>query len=244
MTTNNKQKDKPMKSIDALLFIDPLSPHSWAFEPTVKRILLRYGVYLNFRNVIFTNLWKLNSSKWHPVSNPFAHWIEVARSGGMTCILPDAEASQIQTPLLPLVSIKAAQLQGKSRAIVFMRRLQERFFLEGVDVSKQEIIFDCARRASLDMDEFLRDIHHEETLKMLYDDFELAKKLDIEKNATFVFFDYFTGKEGIRIPGAHPYDVYETIIQEILDGQVQPQSLPPLEQFIAHYKFVASAEIE
>ncbi|MGL4523177.1 MAG: DsbA family protein [Bacilli bacterium] len=244
MNMKLKKEYQAHKAIDALLFVDPLCPDAWAFEPTVKRLHLTYGTYINFRVVLVTNLWKMNSSRFHPVSNPFHKWLEVARSNGMSCVLPKKSDSPINAPLIPLLAIKAAQLQGKAKAVVFMRRLQERLFLDGQDVSHADVLLECAANAHLDLKEFRKDVHDEATLRMLYDDFTLAKELDIQKNTTVVMYHYFSAKEGIRIPGPHPFFVYEQIITELLGQNADPSPLPELINFLSIQKFVATCEIQ
>ncbi len=50
------------------------------------------------------------------------------------------------------------RLQGKRAGKVYLRKLQEKLFIDKLDISESDVLFTCAEEAKLDMQEFEEDI--------------------------------------------------------------------------------------
>ena len=67
--------------------------------------------------------------------------------------------------------------------------------------------------------------------------------MEVHEIPSLVFFNENIEEEGIKITGYYPYHVYEQILQEMLSFKPERATPPPLEVFLKHFDFVASAEI-
>ncbi len=68
--------------------------------------------------------------------------------------------------------------------------------------------------------------------------------MDVDESPTLVFFNNEKiEEEGVKLSGAYPYDIYVQVLEEILQRKPVSRSLPPLEDFLEFFKFVATKEI-
>ena len=145
--------------------------------------------------------------------------------------------------MLASIAIKAAELQGRKSGIRFLRKLQEKLFLEKQNISTLEVLQSCAEAVGLDVTEFLSDIHSNSAAKAFQCDLKITSEMEVSEIPTLVFFNENIEEEGIKITGYYPYEIYEQIITEMLDEKPIPTNPPPLETFLKHYHVVASKEV-
>ncbi|MED4322968.1 DsbA family protein, partial [Weizmannia sp. CD-2023] len=149
----------------------------------------------------------------------------------------------ITSPYIVSIAIKAAELQGKKQGLRFLRKVQELVFLEKRNISDIQILVDCAKGASLDVDEFLQDIHSESAAKAFQCDLKITSEMEVTESPSLVFFNEHIEDEGLKISGLYSYDIYVQVLQEMLGKEPSPLPLPPLEEFLKYFGFVASKEI-
>ncbi len=231
------------KPLELYLFIDPLCPECWAFEPIIKKLLIEYGQYFSIKHVLSGRLAALNYTKKKNYESMASLWEKTASRSGMSCDGNLWFENPISSPHIASIAIKAAELQGRRAGIRFLRKLQEVLFLDKQNVSSFEVLKDCAKSVGLDVEEFIGDIHSDSAAKAFQCDLKITSEMDVHEIPTLVFFNENIEEEGIKITGYYPYEVYEQIIEEMLAEKPERSSLPPLEAFLKYFKFVASKEI-
>ncbi len=230
------------KPLEIYVFIDPLCPECWALEPVLKKLRLEYGVYFRLRHVLIGKLSNLNDipKKREAVAD---YWEKTASRTGMSCDGSLWIENPITSPYIVSIAIKAAELQGKKQGLRFLRKVQELVFLEKRNISDIQILVDCAEGVSLDVDEFLQDIHSESAAKAFQCDLKITSEMEVTESPSLVFFNEHIEDEGLKISGLYSYDIYVQVLQEMLGKEPSPLPLPPLEEFLKYFGFVASKEI-
>lgn len=231
------------KPLELYLFIDPLCPECWAFEPIIKKLLIEYGQYFSIKHVLSGRLATLNNQKKQNYESIASLWEKTASRSGMSCDGSLWFENPISSPHIASIAIKAAELQGRRAGIRFLRKLQEVLFLDKQNVSRFEVLKACAKSVGLDVEEFISDIHSASAAKAFQCDLKITSEMDVHEIPTLVFFNENIEEEGIKITGYYPYEVYEQIIEEMLAEKPERSSLPPLETFLKYFNFVASKEI-
>ncbi|WP_272955372.1 ClpXP adapter SpxH family protein [Heyndrickxia coagulans] len=230
------------KPLEIYVFIDPLCPECWALEPVLKKLRLEYGVYFRLRHVLIGKLSNLNDipKKREAIAD---YWEKTASRTGMSCDGSLWIENPITSPYIVSIAIKAAELQGKKQGLRFLRKVQELVFLEKRNISDIQILIDCAKGASIDVDEFLHDIHSESAAKAFQCDLKITSEMEVTESPSLVFFNEHIEDEGLKISGLYSYDIYVQVLQEMLGKDPSPLPLPPLEEFLKYFGFVASKEI-
>ncbi len=231
------------KQVEIYVFIDPLCPECWALEPLLKKLIIEYGDKFCIRHVLTGRLTSLNISKKAP-SEIAKNWERTASKSGMSCDGDVWYEDPISKPITALLAIKAAELQGKRAGMRFLRKLQECLFLEKQNITKKDVLISIAKEAGLDVEEFSKDLLSETSCKALQCDLKITREMEVEESPTLVFFNNEKiEEEGIKLSGSFPYEIYVQVLEEILQRKPIAKSPPPLEEFLAHFKFVATKEI-
>lgn len=242
-STNIGWKNLCIKPIEIYVFIDPLCPECWALEPALKKLLIEFGDKISIRHVLTGRLTSLNISKKAP-SEIAKVWERTASRSGMSCDGDVWFEDPISKPSTASVAVKAAELQGKKAGLRFLRKLQEVLFLEKQNITKKEILINIARNAGLDVEEFKKDLISEAACKAFQCDLKITREMDVDESPTLVFFNNENiEEEGIKLSGTYPYEIYVQVLAEILQRKPVSRPLPPLEDFLSYFKFVATKEI-
>jgi predicted DsbA family dithiol-disulfide isomerase len=242
-TTSHHCHGSEKKPIEIYMFIDPLCPDCWALEPNLKKLQIEYGRYFSIKHVLSGRLAMLNLTKKQHYENIAELWEKTATRTGMSCDGSLWFEDPISSPHIVSVAIKAAELQGRRAGIRFLRKLQEGLFLEKQNMSKLEVLQECAEDAGLDVDEFISDIHSDSAAKAFQCDLKITSEMEVQEIPTLVFFNENIEDEGIKITGVYPYEVYEQILSEMLPYTPERTNPPPIEDFLKHFRLVASKEI-
>lgn len=231
------------KPLEIYMFVDPLCPECWSLEPIIKKLSVEYGRYFSLKHVISGKLTALNRGKRQNYEQLVEQWEKTGSRSGMSCDGSVWYENPVSSPQLASIAIKAAELQGRKAGIRFLRKLQEKLFLEKKNVSDFEVLKECANQIGLDVVEFVTDIHSESAAKAFQCDVKITAEMDVEEIPTLVFFNENIEDEGIKVTGQYAFDVYEQILKEMVPYTLEPSPLPDLELFIKHYKLVATSEV-
>ena len=147
--------------------------------------------------------------------------------------------------LFPWTSIatKAAELQGKNAGKTFLRKIREYHFLKGLDVTDESTIIQCAIESHLDVQEFRNDLYSSSIKKAIHCDLKIAKEMDVHSTPAIVFFNQMNDEQGIKVSGLYSYDVYVSVLTEMLQKDPIPSVKPSLEEFLSSFEIVAKNEI-
>nr|WP_185861710.1 ClpXP adapter SpxH family protein [Peribacillus cavernae] len=232
------------KPIEIYVFVDPLCPECWALEPIIKKLQIEYSQLFSLKHVLSGKLESLNRGKYKNYDTIAQTWERTASRSGMSCDGSLWFENPIASPHSASIAIKAAELQGRKPAILFLRKLQELLFLEKRDISDIKVLIECAREVGLDVDEFMNDITSASAAKGFQCDLKITSEMDVNEFPTLVFFNQNIEEEGIKVLGSYPYEIYVHILEDMLQGLPKPKSPPTLESFIQSFKLVATKEIE
>lgn len=245
--TNTSEKysffDFVQKPIEVYVFIDPLCPECWSLEPYLKKLSIEYGRFFTIRPIVSGHLNTLNNDQFDQPRKLKDIWERTAKRTGMSCDGDLWIDNPISLPWLASLAIKAAELQGKKKGRVFLRKLQENVFLNKQNISDEDVLLRCAKQANLDISEFKNDLYSDSAKKAFQCDLKLTHEMDVDYIPTIVFFNQLIEEQGIKISGLYPYGIYVRVLQEILQKNPIPSEKPPLEDFMAFYKVVGTKEV-
>ncbi|WP_019240512.1 DsbA family protein [Bacillus massilioanorexius] len=231
------------KRIEIYIFIDPLCPECWSIEPIIKKLQMEYGNILNFKLVLSGKLTALNFQAKRHYKNIKEISKRTASRTEIQCSSKLIGENQITKPYNASIAIKAAELQGKKSGIKFLRKLQEYLFLDKKNISDMNVLVDCAKEAKIDVDEFINDISSKTAAKAFQCDLKITAEMNVQEMPSFVFFNENIEDEGIKVAGIYSYDVYISILSEMLPSLPMPAPLPKIEYFVRFYQIVATKEI-
>ncbi|HSI66587.1 MAG TPA: ClpXP adapter SpxH family protein [Planococcus sp. (in: firmicutes)] len=215
----NSASSKPM---EIYVFVDPLNPDCWELQAIIRKLQIEYGHYFSMRVVLSTKLFNLNA-----ISNE----VKIA-------------SDNLSHPVLASVAVKAAELQGKRAGGRFLHKLQEHILLQTKDVSSYLILLQIASEADLDQEEFEKDFHSVHTAKAFQCDLHITREMEITEVPSIVFFNECIEDEGVKLSGLYSYEVYKTILQEMLgDRSLNCQPPPPLDELFSKFSTMATREV-
>ncbi|KHF38828.1 ClpXP adapter SpxH family protein [Halalkalibacter okhensis] len=241
--------EKRHKPIELYTFIDPLCADCWAFEPILKRLQVEYGNYFRIRTLVAGRLQAWNAckntskgliSKKQEIASI---WEDIATKTGMSCDGDVWLESEWHSPYLASLAIKAAELQGQQAGTRFLRKMREALFLNKQNITKEQVLIECAHNACLDIAEFKHDLESKAATKALQHDIKTTNEMGVDVVPTFVFFNANVEDDGIKVTGNYPYKVYVQILEEMLGFKPEPAVALTLEEFLKRYEFVATIEV-
>jgi 2-polyprenyl-6-methoxyphenol hydroxylase-like FAD-dependent oxidoreductase len=196
-------------------FTDPICSTCWIIQPLLKKMNLEYGNYLDIHYHMGGLLpsWSDCKGKIQCPSDAAEHWEEV----GVMYEMPLDGDVWIEDPLSssfpPSIAFKAAQLQDRNKAVLYLRRIREMVFLEKKNIMKWGFLESAAIEVGLDPVRLRNDYKYDARLAF-EQDLELARQLDITGFPTLIFSDG-AGKS-ITLKGYQPYAKIEKVILELL----------------------------
>jgi len=229
------------KPIEIYVFIEPLCLESWSLEPYLKKLSIEFGRFLSIRPIISGHLSTLNKEPFDRPRRLYNIWVKTAKRTGMACDL--GTKNPVLSPWITSLAIKSAELQGKNRGRIFLRKVQEHLFLKNENISDETILLHCAKEAKLDIEEFQNDLYSHTAKRALQCDLKLTNEMKVDYTPTIVFFNHFSDEQGIKISGLYPYDIYVLVLSKILKKKPIPSVKPSLHTFMAKHQIVTTKEI-
>jgi predicted DsbA family dithiol-disulfide isomerase len=114
----------------------------------------------------------------------------------------------------PLIACKAAEFQkGDEGHWEFFDRAQDKFFLEGEDITKEEVLVSIAEEIGLDVNKFKEDLKSKKTKLAVIEDEEEAKAMGIRGVPAILVNDTWL------IRGVQTEDFYRQVIEDILENE-------------------------
>lgn len=147
-TNNIEVKDK----IKILYFTDPICSSCWGIEPQLRKLKLEYGHCIDIEYHMGGLLpdWSYNSGGISKPSDVASHWDEVSAYYQMPIDGDVWLSDPLHSSYPPSIAFKAAQLQDKTKALKFLRKLREMVFLQKINICKWEHISNAASQCQLD----------------------------------------------------------------------------------------------
>lgn len=205
-------KNKPVK---ITYFTDPICSSCWGIEPQLRKLKLEYGDYveIDYRMGGLLPDWSYNSGGISQPSDVARHWEEAS----LYYQMPISGDVWIEDPLAssypPSIAFKAAQMQDKDKAVVFMRELRELLFIEKKNITRWDIIVKAAAYAGLDTFKLKEDFEGN-AQKAFDEDLAFCRKSGVRGFPTLFFADD-KGNQ-IILYGSKPYDDFESALNRIV----------------------------
>lgn len=220
-SNNFKSIEKPIKVI---YYTDPICSSCWGIEPQLRKLKLEYGnsIEIEYRMGGLLPDWSYNSGGISKPSDVAHHWDEVSAYYDMPIDGDVWLEDPLSSSYPPSIAFKAAQMQDKDKAIVFLREVREMVFLQKKNITKWEYLESAAKKAGLNTEQFKTD--YEGKAKELFnEDLKLGKELGVRGFPTL----FFTDKSGKteKVYGSKPYASYEQAILS-LEPNAEKQSYP------------------
>ncbi len=247
---NNKISiNKPLK---ILYFTDPICSTCWLIQPILRKLKLEYDDYIDvdYRMGGLLPSWKeYNKGLIKEPSDAAKHWEDVS-SFYKTPLDGDIWFEDpLDSSYPPSIAFKAAQLQNKDKAILFLRRIKEMVFLEKKNITNKKFIENAALSCGLDSAVLLKDIQTK-ALDLFKEDLELANIYGITSFPT-LFFSKDSDKK-ITLKGLQSYEKFEEIIKEFIpDVKKKKVDIDPLSLFKLYnnmteneFSFLTDVDIE
>ncbi|MEO4054259.1 DsbA family protein [Solibacillus sp. CAU 1738] len=213
------------KPVELYVFIDPLCPNTFAMQSMLRKLQLEYEHYFSWRYVLSTELSTLNC-----VSNRIKGCVSGAEL-------------DITHPVLPSIAIKAAELQGKRASFRYLTKIQEHATLKTKNVHSHAALLQIAQEVNLDMNEFRVDFGSREAAHAFQCDLYIKREMQVEEVPSIVFFSECIEEEGLKVSGVYTYEVYEHILQEMIQEQLIRQPLPTLDELLNRFQTLTTAEV-
>ncbi|MFH6962660.1 DsbA family protein [Flavobacterium plurextorum] len=207
-TTVIKTDNKPVKII---YYTDPICSSCWGIEPQLRKLKLEYPEYfeIDYKMGGLLPDWSYNSGGISKPSDVAHHWDEASLHYQMpidgNVWLEDPLSSSYPS----CIAMKAAQIQSKEKAVLFMRILREKLYLEKKNIAKWENIAEAAKIANLDIEKLKND-YDGDAKKLFQEDLNLAKTLGVRGFPTLFFAD--KNNNQLTVYGSKPYAYYENAL--------------------------------
>ncbi|MGN6494221.1 MAG: ClpXP adapter SpxH family protein [Agriterribacter sp.] len=202
--------EKPVKVI---YFTDPICSSCWGIEPQLRKLKLEYGssLEIEYRMGGLLPDWSYNSGGISKPSDVAHHWDEVSGYYDMPIDGDVWLEDPLHSSFPPSIAFKAAQVQDKEKAILFLRAIREMVFLQKKNITRWENLAAAAKKVGLNAEQLKTSF---DEAKMLFEeDLKLAKSFGVRGFPTMFFFDNSGNKEIVY--GSKPYAFYETAILKL-----------------------------
>ncbi len=215
------QVEAKSKSIKIIYFTDPICSSCWGIEPQLRRLKLEYGkeVEIEYHMGGLLKDWSYNSGGISKPSDVAHHWDEVSRHYEM----PIDGDVWLEDPLTssypPSIAFKAAEIQDKQKAILFLRRIREMVFLEKKNITKWQYLEEAAKEIGLDAEQLKQDFDGQ-AKELFRKDLILAQEMGVRGFPSLFFSD--ASKNTLFLYGARPYTEFEAKLSTLIPN-IQPQ---------------------
>jgi predicted DsbA family dithiol-disulfide isomerase len=139
----------------------------------------------------------------------------------------------------PSIAFKAAQMQDKEKAILFLREIREMVFLQKKNIEKWEHLEVAAKKVGLNVDQFKTDFEGK-AKEMFEEDLKLGKELGVRGFPTMFFVDDSGNKEIVY--GSRPYALYEAAILKLNDSIKKSEYSKNWETLFSKYNSLTAKE--
>lgn len=210
-TANADFESKQEKPVKVIYFTDPICSSCWGIEPQLRKLKLEYGnsIEIEYRMGGLLPNWNYNSGGISKPSDVAHHWDEVSHYYDMPIDGDVWLEDPLSSSYPPSIAFKATEIQDKSKAIHFLRRIREMAFLEKKNIAKWENLEKAASETGLDLAKFKTD-YHNEAIQLFEEDLALAKKLGVRGFPTLFFVD--KSNNNLAVYGFKPYEVFEDAV--------------------------------
>lgn len=230
--------EKPVKVI---YFTDPICSSCWGIEPQLRKLKLEYGnsIEIEYRMGGLLPDWSYNSGGISKPSDVAHHWDEVSTYYDMPIDGDLWLEDPLQSSYPPSIAFKAAEMQDKEKAILFLREIREMVFLKKKNIAKWENLEIAAKKAGLNEEKFKADFNNEAKI-FFEEDLKFAKQNGVRGFPTIFFIDTKGQKEIIY--GSKPYAFFETAVLKLYPEATKSEYAKSWETLFSKYQSLTAKE--
>lgn len=206
--------DANKKPLKIIYYTDPICSSCWGIEPQLRKLKLEYGDYfeIDYRMGGLLPDWSYNSGGISKPSDVAHHWDEASLYYQMPIDGDVWLEDPLDSSYPSCFAMKAAQIQDKQKAVIFMRILREKLYLDKKNISKWENIAEAAKESQLDIEKLKTDFEGK-AQQLFQDDLNYARTLGVRGFPTLFFSN--RAEKSLTIYGSKPYTLYENAILEL-----------------------------
>lgn len=239
--STNIENQSLVKPIKVIYFTDPICSSCWGIEPQLRKLKLEYGnsIEIEYRMGGLLPDWSYNSGGISKPSDVAHHWDEVSVYYDMPIDGDLWLEDPLESSYPPSIAFKAAQMQDKDKAILFLREIREMVFLQKKNIAKWENIEIAAKKVGLDIIKLKIDFEND-AKQLFEEDLKLAKSFGVRGFPSMYFLDSSNNKEFVY--GTKPYAFYETAILKLNPKAIKSEYSKNWETLFSKYKSLTAKE--
>lgn len=239
--STNIENQSSVKPIKVIYFTDPICSSCWGIEPQLRKLKLEYvnSIDIEYRMGGLLPDWSYNSGGISKPSDVAHHWDEVSVYYDMPIDGDLWLEDPLESSYPPSIAFKAAQMQDKDKAILFLREIREMVFLQKKNIAKWENIEIAAKKVGLDIIKLKIDFEND-AKQLFEEDLKLAKSFGVRGFPTMYFIDTANNKEIVY--GTKPYAFYETAILKLNAKAIKSEYNKNWETLFSKYKSLTAKE--
>lgn len=195
-------------------FTDPICSSCWGIEPQLRKLKLAYGSHIDieYRMGGLLPNWSYNSGGISKPADVAEHWDEVSVYYDMPIDGDLWLEDPLHSSYPPSIAFKAAELQSKEKALLFLREIREMVFLKKQNIAKWEHLETAAIEVGLNPLQLKADFNGQ-AQKLFEEDLKIARAYGVRGFPTMYFVDQSGNHEIVY--GARPFEQYQEALLKI-----------------------------
>lgn len=206
------------KPITLLYFTDPICSACWGVEPALRKLMLQYGDAIDLQVHMGGLLpgWEgFNDGGMTQPADIAPHWEQMSAHFHMPMLGDVWLRDPLPSSYPPSIAFKAAELQDKDKALVFLRRLRELVITQSRNITKWPVIAEAATAAGLDTARLHSDFNGAAPA-LFQADLTLSRSIGVRGFPTFIFSN--AAGERQVVYGARAYGYFAMAVKALLPG--------------------------
>lgn len=240
-TADRVTVQKTEKPVKIIYFTDPICSSCWGIEPQLRKLKLEYGQFIeiDYRMGGLLPDWSYNSGGISKPSDVAHHWDEVSVYYDMPIDGDVWLEDPLHSSYPPSIAFKAAQMQDKDKAVLFLREMREMLFLQKKNLAKWEYMAIAAAAVGLDTTQLKTDVEGKGK-NLFEEDLKLAKEYGVRGFPTMFFVNDAGNKEIVY--GSKAYPFYETALLKLYPQAVKAEYAKTPEALFTKYPSLTAKE--
>ena len=137
------------------------------------------------------------------------------------------------------IAFKAAEMQDKQKALLFMREMREMVFLHKKNIAKWEVLEQAAKNVQLDVVQLKKD-YDGKAQELFKADLEITRNNGVRGFPTLIFVGNNQQKETLY--GAKPYASFEMLVAKMAPKSVKNNYAKDWKHLFGHYSSLTARE--
>ncbi|MCX7548950.1 DsbA family protein [Xanthomarina sp. F1114] len=240
-TASKTNQQSTEKSVKLIYYTDPICSSCWGIEPQLRKLKLEYGkaIEIDYRMGGLLPDWNYNSGGISGPADVASHWDEVSVHYDMPIDGDLWLEDPMDSSYPSSIAFKAAQLQDREKAVLYMREMREMMFLKKKNMAKWENLAIAAENVGLDVTQLKSDFEGK-AKAMFEDDLKLGRELGVRGFPTIFFIDNAGNQETVY--GTRPYAFYEMAILKLNPNATKSEYSKNWESLFSIYPSLTAKE--